>query len=194
MNKLMEHLPEFYYEILEFVELTDTEMTELVSVQKAVDRLFDDQFVMTASETALKRREQMLGIQADPTTETIDFRRKRIINRYSTKPPFTIRYLQERLDYLVGAGRAVVSVDPDRFIITVTADIKDAAIFKEVDRTVKTTIPANLVYQQNTALEDVLSLSEHLKMQALFWNYKMDDTWLLGEKPFVAYGTEVPIK
>lgn len=194
MNKLMEHLPEFYYEILEFVELTDTEMTELVSVQKAVDRLFDDQFVMTASETALKRREQMLGIQADPTTETIDFRRKRIINRYSTKPPFTIRYLQERLDYLVGAGRAVVSVDPDRFIITVTADIKDAAIFKEVDRTVKTTIPANLVYQQNTALEDVLSLTEHLKMQALFWNYKMDGTWLLGEKPFVAYGTEVPIK
>ncbi|BFH11188.1 DUF2313 domain-containing protein [Bacillus cereus] len=194
MNKLMQHLPEFYYDILEFVELTDTETTELAIVQKAVERLFDDQFVLTASETALKRREQMLGIQADPTQESLDFRKKRIINRYSTKPPFTIRYLQERLDFLVGAGRAVVSVDPERFIITVTADIKDAPVFKEVDRTVKTTIPANLVYQQHTALEDVISLTEHIKMQSLFWNYKMDGTWQLGEKPFVIYGTEVPIK
>lgn len=194
MNKLMQHLPEYYYDILEFVELTETETAEFMSVQQATDRLFNDQFVMTSSEAALKRREQMLGIQADPSQESIDFRRKRIINRYSTKPPFTIRYLQERLDYLVGAGRAVVSVDPINFVLTVTADIDNAAVFKEVDRTIKTTKPANLVYQQGTAITGEIGVKENIFRTPLTRMTRLSTTWKLGRTPFAERGPEVRVK
>lgn len=193
-SRILIHLPEFYGDIEDFVELDNTETIELNLLQGAVNQLFDDQFVETSGLQAIKRREQMLVIQADPTTETLDFRRRRILNRYQTKPPFTIRYLQRQLDMLVGEGMTIVSVDYANRVLTVAANIDNASVFKEVLRTIETIKPANLVYQQNTALEGEIELEEHISMQMMIWNYKLDGTWKLGEKSFVSYGPEVPIK
>lgn len=145
-----------------------------------------------ASEQAVKRREKMLGIQADPTTETLDFRRKRLINRYSTKPPFTVRYLQQRLDFLVGAGLTIASVDSLNFILTVTTNIDNAALFKEVERTVRVTKPANMFYQQQTSLQDTVELRERIKARSVSWNYRLN--WRLDETPFAVLGMEVTYK
>lgn len=118
MSKLIkDYWPEYYETILEFLELAEAEDTEVTVLQSAINQLLDDQFVLTSEYEAVKRREKMLDIQADPTVETLDFRRKRIVNRYSTKPPFTIRYLQDRLDYLVGEGKTVTSVDIQNFLL-----------------------------------------------------------------------------
>lgn len=193
MNRLLEYLPEIYHDVIDFVELTETESVEIISAEQAVNALFDSQFVTTATEQAIKRREKILGIQADPT-ETLEFRRKRLINRYSTKPPFTVRYLQQRLDFLVGTGLTIVSADPQTFLLTVTANIDNAAIFKEVERTVRVVKPANLIYQQQTSLEDVIGLEEHISKKDIYWNYKLDGSWLLGEKTFADLGTEELIK
>lgn len=190
----MPYLPSFYEEILDFVELTDTETAEIISIEQAVQQLFDNQFVMTSSEQGIKRREKILGIQADSATETLDFRRKRIINRYSTKPPFTMRYLQERLDFLVGAGRAIISVDVQNFVLTVTVGIDEAAVFKEVEHTVKTTKPANMVYRQNTALGDSLSFEEHISTRALTRMTRLGTAWKLGSTPFAIVEPEVIVK
>ncbi|WP_127575248.1 putative phage tail protein [Paenibacillus barengoltzii] len=194
MNRLLEYLPSIYHDVIDFVELTETGAEEVISAEQAIKTLFDDQFVTEASEQAIRRREKLLGIQADPTTETLEFRRKRLINRYSTKPPFTVRYLQQRLDFLVGAGLTIVSVDPQNFTLTVTTNIDNAAIFKEVERTVKVTKPANMIYQQKTSLQDTLELKERIKARSVSWNYKLDGSWKLGEKPFADLGMEVVYK
>lgn len=194
MNRLLEYLPSIYHDVIDFVELTGTGAQEVISAEQAIKTLFDDQFVTEASEQAIKRREKMLGIQADPTTETLEFRRKRLINRYSTKPPFTVRYLQERLDFLVGKGLTIVEADPLTFTLTVITNIDNAALFKEVERTVKVTKPANMIYQQKTSLQSVIGLKERIKARSITWNYKLDGSWKLGEKPFADLGTEVVFK
>lgn len=194
MNRLLEYLPEYYHDILDFRELTETETQELLTVEQAMERLLQDQFVLTASEQAIKRREKMLGIQADPKAETLDFRRKRLINRYSTKPPFTVRYLQQRLDFLVGAGLVIVGVDSQSFTVTVTTSMENAAVFKEVEHTIRVVKPVNLIYQQQTGLEDELLLSEHISKRNVAWNYRLDGGWLLGSKAFAELGAEVVIK
>ncbi len=193
MNRLLDYLPDIYHEVVDFVELTDTEAQEIVSAEQAINTLFADQYVKEASEQAIKRREKMLGIQADPTTESLDFRRKRLINRYSTKPPFTVRYLQQRLDFLVGAGLTIVSVDPQAFILTVTTNVDNAALFKEVERTVRVTKPANMLYQQQTSLQDTIELRERIKARSVSWNYRLN-AWGLGEKAFADLGMEVVYK
>lgn len=193
-NKLLTYLPELYHDIIDFVELTDTEEAEFISTEQAIQQLFDNQFVMSSNERAVRRRERMLGIQADPTKETLDFRKKRIVNRYSTKPPFTLRYLQERLDFLVGAGRAIISVDPQAFILKVTAGIEDAALFKEVEHTIKSIKPANMVYQQETALEDRIVLQEHISLRRLTRMTRLSTTWRLGVTPFAEASEEVIVK
>lgn len=193
-DRILIHLPEYYGRIEDFKELAETETIELNLMGDAINQLFDDQFVETSGLQAIKQREQMLDIKADPTTETLDFRRRRILNRYQTKPPFTIRYLQQQLDMLVGPGMTIVSVDYENRVLTVTANIDNASVFREVLHTIETIKPANMVYQQNTALEGRIELESHIGMKEMFWNYKLDGTWKLGAKPFVSYGPEVSIK
>lgn len=194
INKLLQYLPEFYHDVKEFTQLTEIEDVELQSVAQSISRLLDEQFVLTSSERTIKRREQQLGIQADPKTESLDFRKKRIINRYSIKPPFTVRYLQEQLDQLVGRGMTIVCVDVQNFILYVTAAIDNANVFKEVQHTVQTVKPANLLYQQNTSTVDGIGLEEHISMQTVDWHYRLDGSWTLGNQPFTTLGPEVVIK
>lgn len=194
MNRLLTYLPEEYHDIIDMIELTETETVEIINAETAVQKLLDDKFVVSASEQGVRRRERMLGIQADPTTESIEFRRRRLINRYSTKPPFTRKYLQEQLDALVGAGMTIVSIDSQEFILTVTTNIDDAHVFREVIHTIETVKPANMLYQQNTSLISKIGIKEHIKKQDITWNYKLDGSWKLGEKPFATFGAEEDIK
>lgn len=193
-KRVLRYLPPFYEGIIDFVQLDATETVELDQLHRSVQQLFDDQFVTTSSLQAIKRRELMLGIQANPTTESLSFRRRRILNRYQTKPPFTIRYLQQQLDRLVGPGLTLVSVDPQAFVLTVTANIETAVVFREVSYTVEKIKPANLIYQQHTSLLNELQIEERISTQKMNWNYKLDGSWRLGGKPFVSYGTEVVVK
>lgn len=193
-ERVMQYLPEFYRGIVEFVEIDQTESVEIDDLESAIQRAFDDQFVMTSSPEAIRRREQMLGIQADPYTESLEFRKKRLINRYSTKPPFTRRYLQKQLDSLVGPGMTIVSVDAENFLLLVTTNIENANVFREVIHTIETVKPANMVYQQNTSLRADIGIEEHIKKQEITWNYKLDGSWKLGQKPFADLGAEEVVK
>jgi hypothetical protein len=168
-DRILKHLPAYYPEILDFVKLASTESTELDTLQGAVDQLFNDQFVMTA------------GIQA-------------MLNRYQTRPPFTIKYLQQQLDLIAGSGMAVADVDVQRFLLTITTNVDNASVFREISRTVETIKPANLIYQQNTTLVNRIVVRERISKSVVTWNYKLNGSWELGQKPFVSYGPEVPIK
>lgn len=189
-ERILQYLPDFLREIREFVEIDRTESAELDNLEASIQRAFDDQFVMTASADSVKRREKMLGIQADQTNESLDFRKRRIINRYSTKPPFTRHYLQERLDALVGPGMTIVSVDPQNFILYVTANIENANVFREVIHTIETVKPANMIYHQNTSLQSTIGLEERIAKQDITWNYTLDGNWKLGERSFSTLGPE----
>ncbi|GJM73019.1 phage portal protein [Paenibacillus macerans] len=193
-DHIMPYWPEYYKDIPDFIQLAESGDVELDRMESAITQLFDDQFVLTSSVQAIKRREQMLGIQADPTTETLDFRKHRILNRYQTKPPFTIRWLQEQLDRLVGPGMTIVSVDVQNFVLYITTNVENANVFKELQHTIETVKPANLIYQQSSSLNADVNLEEHISTQEVTWNYKLNGSWKLGENPFWSLGAEVQIK
>jgi Uncharacterised protein conserved in bacteria (DUF2313) len=193
-DRILKYWPDIYHEIDDFVELAKAETAEVEDLEKAIQQLFDDQFVMTSSIQGIERREKMLGIQADPSTESLDFRRKRILNRYQTKPPFTIRWLQQQLDQLVGKGLVIVDVDVHNFILYVKADIDDAAVFKEVNHTVLTVKPANLIYNQETEINEGITLQENIYKTTLQRMTGLSTTWQLGITPFAVRGEEVKVK
>ncbi|MGG4449662.1 putative phage tail protein [Brevibacillus porteri] len=193
-DRILKYWPEIYWEIDDFVALAPAESSEVEYLDKAVNQLFDDQFVMTSSPQAIERREKMLKIQADPSTESLDFRKKRILNRYQTKPPFTIRWLQRQLNELVGAGLVIVDVDVQNFTLYVRAAIEDAAVFKEVNHTVLTVKPANLIYNQQTQIDEGITLQENIYKSYLDRKTGLSTTWRLGISPFAVRGEEVQVK
>lgn len=193
MSRLQEYLPPYYVDSKQMTALLMAQEIELDNIAAGILRQRDDMFIMTASAQAIRRREKMLRIQADPATEPLDFRRKRIINRQSTKPPFTQRWLQAQLDRLIGPGMAVVSVNTAEFLLMVTTNIENANLFKEVQHTIQTVKPANMVYQQNTSLRHRIGIKHTTVKRDVSWNYKLDGSWKLGEKPFADLGPEVTL-
>ncbi|GAA3410384.1 putative phage tail protein [Paenibacillus hodogayensis] len=191
---LMEYLPELYREVREFEGLTAAEDAELASLGEAIGKWQDDQFVWTSGEAAVKRREKQLAIMADPQSETLEFRKIRIINRYSTKPPFTERYLQDRLDFLFGPGKAQVQVDVHSCVLTIAVSIPDASFFKEMEYTIKAVKPAHLVYNQSTALGAQIGLRESVYKIPLARRTTLGTSWKLGQTPFAERGQEVQVK
>lgn len=194
MNRLLEELPPVLQDIIDFQAVTSTEAEELNQAVQSAEWLLAEQFVMTASESGVRRRERMLNIRADRTAETLDFRRLRLINRYSTKPPFTLRYLQDRLDFLVGEGMATASIDVEQFVLSIAASIENAAIFKELEHTVAVVKPANIVYRQETALADTLVFEERITKRTIERNMRLSTSWRLGRTPFAMASEEVVIR
>lgn len=192
-ESILSSLPVFYADIRDFVELAAAEDEQFAALEAAVRQLLDDQYVETSGLPAIRRRERMLGIQADPTTESIGFRKIRILNRYQTKPPFTRRWLQQQLDRIVGPGMTVVSVNYESQTLVVTAAIDNASVFGEVIHTIELVKPANMVYQQNTSLAARIGLKESIRMRPIAWNYGLG-MWKLGVKPFSSLGPEVVMK
>jgi len=192
-DAILKHLPHFYLEIDDFKKLATTQSEELHLLKESIEQSLSDQFVLHSSINAIKKREVMLNIQADPS-ESLEFRRRRILNRYQTKPPFTIRYLQQQLDMLVGPGLTIVNINYETKLLTVTANIENASAFQEVIRTIETVKPANTIYQQNTSINEGIDLEERLAVKQVTWNYTFNRGWNLGEKSFITLGTEVRIK
>ncbi|GAB2558132.1 putative phage tail protein [Gracilibacillus alcaliphilus] len=193
MNRLLERLPDLLHNLREIKDLTETEVEEFDRLAQSIDQTLDDQFIETATLKAIERREHMLNIIADPSTETLENRRIRILNRYQTKPPFTVRYLQQQLDMLLGVARSNVTVNPEAYILTVTTSIDDAFLFREMEYTINTVKPANMLYQQETSIMERIVIRESAKKQVLTRNTKLGTTWKLGRTPWADRGEEVVI-
>ncbi len=192
-NRILKHLRQDYSKINDFIEIDYTQSTELDALDIEIEKLENNQYVETSDMTFIKRREKMLGIQANSSTETLEFRKKRILNRYRTKPPFTIRYLQEQLDFLIGQGKATSEVDIQNFILSLFVDVENAQLYKEVESLIKMITPANMVYQPKTLITNNISLSENILRRDFTANYLLG-SWRLGEKPFATLGQEVVVK
>lgn len=95
-------------------------------IKKAMQRITDlmiaetkrlqlNQFILTADEMGIVSFEELFKIVADPQTEDLEFRRKRLILRNSMMPPYTYFYLLDSLDSILGQGKYECEVDSDKF-------------------------------------------------------------------------------
>ena len=146
-NRVMRNLPPLYHDIKEFEELTETEAIELNELDAARKKVEDEQFIMSVFEKGIKKRQNGVKIRADPATETLDFRRLRLINRQSTKAPLTERKVTEILTNLVGAS----NFEEDLDIVACTSDFifeaTEQSVTKEIDETLERVLPLNIFFR-----------------------------------------------
>ncbi len=142
----MAHLPDFYQGIREFEALARTENATFQQLAEDNAQDLADAFVLTASEASIAIWEAEIGIRADPSSETLEFRRKRLINRYTTKPPFPIRWLERQLTELLGEGFRKATRDDDVEILFVHANLDSYPVLREFDATVEIVLPLSMQY------------------------------------------------
>lgn len=175
-------------------------MNQIISVeQDEFDRLtllgneaFDDNFVLSAHLQGIQNYERILNILADPETESIEFRRQRILSRLAGIGPFTKFYLIKFLNAAVGAGnyRLAINVYEEYNVMLRLSDDK-LALEAEIKSYLRQMIPANMtldlaqmwanwqdVLTRYLTWEKVLDADKWSDvMAAATWGKYKDNTW-----------------
>ena len=135
-------LPPFYREIAEYQQVCDAEKAQFSRTADSVRVIGKNFFVQTMDVDSVQKWEQVLHIRAKPLTETLSFRRQRILSRLCTRPPFTLAFLYQQLDTLLGVGRWTCRVDYPAYLLTIGTHVEDKLHREELIHMVNQIKPA----------------------------------------------------
>ena len=187
MNRLdtdmLSLLPTWYREILDYQEICQTEKAQFDALASEITGVADNFFFQTMDESAVSMWEQIFEITPNPETETLDFRRARALNRISTRPPFTLGFLYQKLDELIGPGAWTVTVDYENYTLYIESSALDQQYATEVAFTINRIKPAHIVYINTPYVRTGILLSETIELSQRIYNYKLG-AWGLGVLPF----------
>lgn len=191
---LLEQLCPWYRKVLDYQEICRTEQACFDALAELINQVADNFFFQTMDEATVAQWESVFRIIPDPVRETLEFRRKRVLNRISLKTPFTLGFLYQKLDELIGPGLWKVTVDYPNYTLYIESSGKDQAYASEVAFTVGKIKPAHIVYVNTPVIETGLLLCEAVEqMDSFTWNYRLG-AWALGELPFATEGNKEMMK
>ena len=182
-TQLLPLLPPWYREILDYQEICQTEQEQFEALAAEITAVADNFFFQTMDAGAVSQWEQIFGIIPNPAVEPLEFRRARVLNRVSTRPPFTLGFLYQKLDELIGPGGWIVTVDYPNYTLYIESSAENQQYATEVAYTVNKIKPAHIVYVNTPYLRSGLLLSESIELSQLTYHYQLG-SWGLGVQPF----------
>lgn len=181
---LLRYLPPWFRRILDFQEICKTESAQMEALAAAIHAVADNFFFQTMDEGAVSTWEKIFGIVPNPQTETLDFRRQRVLNRVSMQPPFTLGFLYQKLDQIIGKGKYEIHVDYPNYTLYILSSAENQSYATEVSYTVGRIKPAHIVFLNQPLVAEQMVLGETVALSALVWQYRLG-SWGLGLTPFV---------
>lgn len=136
--------PPMMQELEEFKRIAEIEELFFERLKQEIQNIVDDQFIKTATERGIARRERMLKISpfADDTLET---RRFRVQGLWHDKLPYTYRVLLERLDSLCGQDGYEIELNAGEYSLNIKIELTKKRMFDEVVKITRQMVPANIV-------------------------------------------------
>lgn len=180
---LSSYVPDIYKDIVEMDDIINSEQKLMDNIRKELLVAFANTFVLTANESGVIMFEKMLNIIANPRTEDLEFRRQRILNRVSMSPPFTFRFLKNKLDEIIGKGRWRAHINFETYTLYIESSATDQNWYHEVEYTVNRIKPCNIVFTNIPYTASGVNLSEEISYATQKWKYRLG-SWRLGEYPF----------
>lgn len=190
---MLKLLPPWYREILDYQEICRTEEAQLEALAGEITSVADNFFFQTMDLSAIEMWERIFHIVPNPQTEDVEFRRYRVLNRITTKPPFTLGFLYQKLDELIGPGLWEVNVDYPNYTLYIESSAQNQNYAQEVAFTINKIKPAHIVYVNTPFIQSGLLLSEQIERLIRTYNYKLG-SWALGALPFATDGENEVVK
>ena len=190
---ICQYWPEWFRKILDFQALCQTEGEELRVMAEAMDQVRKNLYVQTMDEGATAEWESIFRIVANPAAESLEFRRARVLNRLSMRPPFTLTYLYQRLDALFGPGNWEVEMDYPNATLYIEAAVEDQQYFSELSATMDIVKPCHIVYISRPRVAAAFRVAEVISRTVGDYNYTLGG-WALGRLPFFSGREEEVVK
>lgn len=186
MTKLINMLPSHFSEVKELNELFDVEEKMLAEAEEKYNSVKNNNFVQTCDVRGIENFENILGITPAPE-DTLEFRKFRVLNRMSMKPPFTTIFLRERLASLLPEYN--LTFDYDNYTMYIESHIDNALYFNELKITINTVKPCNIVLKYKPLIKRNLIINSETTYFDEFWNYILNGSWFFNEdEPFFSSG------
>lgn len=179
-----EQLPPWYREVLDYQQMCQTIGAQFALLAEEINRVADNFFLQTMDLETVQMWEGIFRIVANPATESLQFRRDRIINRISMRPPFTLRFLYSKLDELIGPGLWNVTVDYPNYALYIESNVDGQGYSQELIYTINHIKPAHITFINSPVAMSGVVLSERVSEISYTWNYVLNGQWLLGQEPF----------
>lgn len=119
---LLALLPSWYREVLDYQQICNAESEQLQYLSNDIVQIDNNFYFQTMDESAVSRWEEIFEILPDTQTETLEFRRERLLIRIKTRPPFTLAFLLQKLDELIGLGKWKIDIDYANYTINIELD------------------------------------------------------------------------
>ena len=192
--KMKRYFPRFYDGYVEIDAIIDTEDKAFEEIGVNFRRAINNQFIKLADETGISAYEVLFDVIADPSTETLEERRDRLLNRVSVIPYYTTIFLRNRLDSLIGAGLYNLIIDYDNYTLYLESAAKNQLYYNEIAVLISNIKPCNIVFINMPLVSQQIFVSEQVNVSKLTYNYVLGGQWKLGEKPFISYEDKGIIK
>ena len=180
---LSSFVPSVYDGIVEMQDIINAEESTMSIARREMLAAFSNTFVLTANESGVIMFENMLNITANTQTEDLEFRRDRVLNRLSMSPPFTFRFLKQKLDEIIGSGAWAAHIDFDNYTLYVESSAVDQNWYSEVEFTINLIKPCNMVFINMPRTSMAVNISEAISYSVNKWRYRLG-SWRLGEHSF----------
>lgn len=188
------YFPRFYDGYVEIDAIIDTEDKAFEEIGVNFRRAINNQFIKLADEAGISAYEVLFDVIADPSTETLEERRDRLLNRVSVIPYYTTIFLRNRLDSLIGVGLYNLIIDYDNYTLYLESAAKNQLYYNEIAVLMSNIKPCNIVFINMPLVSQQIFVSEQVNVSKLTYNYVLGGQWKLGEKPFISYEDKGIIK
>lgn len=190
---LLALLPPWYRDILDYQQICKTESEQLQRLSDNIVRIDENFYFQTMDEQAVSLWEAIFGILPDMQTETLEFRRERLLIRIKTRSPFTLAFLYQKLDELVGAGNWKVDLDYANYRLDIELNYdrldKPSVLWDKIAAFLAPVKPAHILLRPAMSSNIVFteSLLQNLFFKSLrlpyrFFNQPNDITLLNGRR------------
>jgi len=136
-------LPPYFKVVLDFQELMNTEEIELEILEANLQRVYYNLFIQTCDVPTLVYHESLFSILASPT-DSIEYRRFRLLNRYNNVTPLTMVALRERLNLIIGVGNYQIIMNYPIYLLTIKIWRGTLGIADEVANSLIFIVPAHI--------------------------------------------------
>lgn len=184
MSNIRDYVPSIYKDVTEMEVIVGVNDELLDNEEEILDDLENSQFIVNAPEHAVSEYEKLLNIYP-LNTDSIEFRRIRIMNRLSMTPPFSLPYLREKLNTIIGVGKYNCYMDYDNYTLYVESSATNQSYVNETYVTINKLKPANIVFINKPLIVYNNNVSEQIELTKNIYNYRLGTKWVLGRNTFV---------
>lgn len=123
--KLVEYMPPYLKNVLEFNKIFDTEDIEIENMRYLINKILREVIVKTANSYGLERYEKIYGITNK--AETIEARRMNILFKINNRVPYTLKWLINTLNESIGENNYKLVAKDYELYITINLAYTEAA-------------------------------------------------------------------